>query len=209
MPPSSASSLHRAKERSWGAIPQTNPEGPLTECVALGIPPCTPWCQVVFIIYRYLLTCRLMPKVQPHSKTGQSIPGRISSLFLMQFKPNIELLCEQGVCMPEAVNLCFMKSSRSCPGGRDMVTGHGPSQAIQVQCSTGNCLAGQDRMLRGHSKAVPRGGTPWRGYTHGMRLLAAHPPWQLPPLDNWQDPLVQNATDRRLATFEFPPICAI
>lgn len=43
------------------------------------------------------LVLAVMTKVQPHTETGQALPGRISALFLMQFERNIGRLCEAGI----------------------------------------------------------------------------------------------------------------
>lgn len=137
VPPSFAPSSHRAKERCRGAVPQIYPEprgtadGPLASLPTL---PGVRW---------YLLSCGLILKVQPYGETGQLIPGRIPLLFLMQFEPNTALL---HVCVPEAVSLCLVRNSSSHPGGRGMVAGHVLCRTIQLWCSTGDPLAGQDRM---------------------------------------------------------------
>lgn len=74
-------------------LPRTglNPEGPLMGSLDLAVPLHTPG------ISCYLLSWRLMTKVQPHSETGQALPGRISALLLTQLEPNTGLLCEPGL----------------------------------------------------------------------------------------------------------------
>lgn len=179
--------------------PTLNPEGQLMGYVVFGISPL------------HCVVSGLMAKVQPHSETGQSVPGRISPLFLMQLELSIVLLCERGVCVPEAVSLCLVRKSTSCPGGRGMVEGHSPLQGHPALVPHGQPFdwTGQHGMLSGWMlQGSSKGGTPWRG------ILAGCCCWQCMPYGShllWRTgrPPCLKHHYHRLATFEFPPICAI
>lgn len=167
-------------------LPRTglNPEGPLMGYLALGVSLHTLGTRC------YLLSWRLMTKVQPHSETGQALPGRIYALFLMQFEPNIGLLCEAGLFEAEAVSLSLVRSSRSCPGGRGM---DATALAELPSFPAARAALRLDRTgCEGVQQGSGGGGTPWRGYPRGMMLLATHSPRQQPPLDKRQ-PFVRPA----------------
>lgn len=189
----SAPSSHRTKKRCRGAIPQTylEPRGiadgvPVQE---LGLTRLLASLPALPGVGWYFLSCGLMPEVQPHSETGQSTPGRISLLFLTRFEPNIGLLHEQGVCVPEAVSLRLVRNSR----GRVQETGAwleatalaGPSGFGAAQATLWPDRRGWD--AEGMRQGSGKGGTPWR----------AIPPWDAAagstsmPFGQLADPLVR------------------